>query len=333
MTGIKPNKNNFEKCSNFTPSIERRKNSNDTAKAGASGIVGDNMLEPGGVIAFDKLPCEKVYQGSNNTWIVLGRDRPGTEVSGYGGLGDDSAGAIDIVVGRMGPRPQCGVWAAPDFFQDAARIHISQKTDIDENFGLATGKVGASFARSGIGIKADEVRVVAREGIKLVTGTDFENSLGGVTDLQLGVDIIANNDDTELQPMVKGDNLVFALNYIVGLIDKTLGIMTNILKSQMEFNSKISSHYHDITYFWSTPTSTSGTAIGAGATAMTTQMEKGILDLQGMKTNISNFYPSYLRDNPELINQQLLTERTQVANKNAPKSKGRYILSKYNNVN
>jgi len=140
MTGINPNKNNFDKCSNFTPSVERKKNSNDTAKANASGVVGDNMLEPGGVISFDRVPSEKVYQGSNNTWIVLGRDRPGTEVSGYGGLGDDGAGAIDIVVGRMGPRPQCGVWVAPDFFQDAARIHISQKTDIDENFGLATGR-------------------------------------------------------------------------------------------------------------------------------------------------------------------------------------------------
>jgi hypothetical protein len=258
-------------------------------------------------------------------------------------MGDDGAGSIDIVVGRGGSKPDCSKWHAPDFFEDAARIHISQKTAIDENFKLAAGKVGFSHKkdpadrtkgpRSGIGIKADEVRVIAREGIKLVTGTDFLNSLGGAADMQTGVDIIANNDDTDLQPMVKGDNLVFALNYIVGLIDKTLGIMTNTLKAQMEFNSKIGSHYHDVTSFWSTPTSTSGTAIGASATSMTTLMEKGILDLQGMKTNISNFYPSYLRNNPELINKQLETERAQVANKNGPKSKGRYILSKYNNVN
>jgi hypothetical protein len=324
MAGIKPNKNNFDKRSNFTPSTERKKNSSDAAKADALGIAGDNMLEPGGVIAFDRLPSEKVYQGSNNSWIILGRDRPGTELSGYGALGDDGAGSVDIVVGRMGPRPQSGVWAAPDFFQDAARIHISQKTDIDENFGLASGKVGHSFGRSAIGIKADSVRIIAREGIKLVTGTDFENSLGGVTDLKQGIDIIANNDETELQPMVKGDNLVFALNYIVDLIDETLSIMTSILKSQMEFNSKVSSHYHDITYFWSTPTSTSGTAIGAGATAMTTQMQEGISSLQFMKSNIANFYPQYLRDNPQLI----LNRENQL-----PSTTDKYILSKHNNVN
>ena len=321
MPGIKPNKNNFDKCSNFTPSVERRKNSNDAAKANASGVAGDNMLEPGGVISFDRLPNEKVYQGSNNTWVVLGRDRPGTEVSGYGGLADDGAGAIDIVVGRMGPRPQCGVWVSPDFFQDAARIHISQKTDIDENFGLATGKVGASFARSGIGIKADEVRVVAREGIKLVTGTDFENSQGGVTDLQLGVDIIANNDDTELQPMVKGDNLVLAIGELCELMDKHLGITTSILEAQMKFNSKVSSHYHDVTYFWSTPTSTSGTAIGAGAESMTKQMQEGITNLNLMKSNIQAFVVEYLRD-------------TISANKQRrDQSTDKFILSKYNNVN
>ena len=321
MAGIKPNKNNFDKCSNFTPSVERKKNSNDAAKANASGVVGDNMLEPGGVISFDRLPSEKVYQGSNNTWIVLGRDRPGTEVSGYGGLSDDGAGAIDIVVGRMGPRPQCGVWVAPDFFQDAARIHISQKTDIDENFGIAPGRVGESKSRSGIGIKADEVRLIAREGIKLVTGTDFENSQGGVTDLQLGVDIIANNDDTELQPMVKGDNLVLAMGELCELMDKHLGITTSILEAQMKFNSKVSSHYHDVTYFWSTPTSTSGTAIGAGAESMTKQMQEGITNLNLMKSNIQAFVVEYLRD-------------TISANKQRrDQSTDKFILSKYNNVN
>jgi len=323
MSGIKPNKGK-EGLGDFSISQDRNDGVPDAIRADSLGVGGDHLLEAGGAISFQKLPSEKVVVGANNSWIVLGRDRPGKEFSGYGGLSDHGAGSIDIVVGRMGPRPQCGVWVAPDFFQDAARIHISQKTDIDENFGLATGRVGASFARSGIGIKADEVRVVAREGIKLVTGTDFENSQGGVTDLQLGVDIIANNDDTELQPMVKGDNLVFALHYMVDLIDETLSIMTSILKSQMEFNSKVSSHYHDVTYFWSTPTSTSGTAIGAGATAMTTQMQDGISSLQFMKSNIANFYPQYLRDNPQLISNR---------ENQLPPGTDKYILSKYNNVN
>ena len=46
-------------------------------------------------------PCEKVISGMNNTWIVLGRDRPGPKVSGHGGAAETRAGAIDFVVGRV----------------------------------------------------------------------------------------------------------------------------------------------------------------------------------------------------------------------------------------
>lgn len=56
------------------------------------------------------------------------------------------------------------------FQTDAARIYISQLTDIDANFGIDPGKTGYMKERSGIGIKADGVRVIGREGIKLITG-------------------------------------------------------------------------------------------------------------------------------------------------------------------
>ena len=38
--------------------------------------------------------------------------------------------------------------------------------------------MGNSIARSGIGIKADSVRIIGREGIKIVTGDREGNSLG-----------------------------------------------------------------------------------------------------------------------------------------------------------
>ena len=62
------------------------------------------------VPAFNKAPCEKVLEGQNNTFIVLGRDRPGSQLASvkpstqkargpYGPRGFHGAGAIDIVVG------------------------------------------------------------------------------------------------------------------------------------------------------------------------------------------------------------------------------------------
>src|SRR5690606_205536 len=150
-------------------------------------------------------------------WIVLGRDRPGSRITGYGGRGDTQAGSIDLVVGRGSWLAKSHnddgekMYAEPNFDFDAARIHVSQKTDIDKNFNLVPGNVGDSRTRSGIGIKADGVRIIGREGIKLVTGVDRVNSQGGDIESVRGVDIIANNDDRDLQPLVKGNNLTEAL--------------------------------------------------------------------------------------------------------------------------
>ena len=125
------------------------------------------------------MPPSKIPVATNasqTAQIILGRDRPCDLVSGYGGMkGAQRASAIDLVVGRKsaandgkGPEPNQPV--DNDFAQDAARIYISETTDIDVNFGLSAGKHGYVKARSAIGIKADHVRLIGREGIKIVTG-------------------------------------------------------------------------------------------------------------------------------------------------------------------
>ena len=50
--------------------------------------------------------------------------------------------------------------------------------------------------RSGIALKADGVRLIGREGIKLVTGVDSINSQGGTIEYAKGIDLIAGNDDS-----------------------------------------------------------------------------------------------------------------------------------------
>ena len=68
--------------------------------------------------------------------IVLGTDRPDSVGSGFGGLGAQKANTIDLVVGRMastrkgkGPTPSSKV--DNSFVSDAARIYISQLTNVD----------------------------------------------------------------------------------------------------------------------------------------------------------------------------------------------------------
>ena len=228
---------------------ERIDNTPEDISINYRGIAGDPLSEP--VPGFIQGDCEKpVIKGANNTWMVFGRDRPGSRVSGYGGRGDTQAGAIDIVVGRMGSFGKGFTvdgqreWVDPNIKYDAARIYISQKTDVDENFYLADGKVGNSKTKSAIALKADAVRIVARDGIKLVTRTDAINSQGGQIAEAVGIDLLATNNDEDLQPLVKGGNLKEALERLVTHVDKLNGIVDSLLMYQIAFNEELTHHTH-----------------------------------------------------------------------------------------
>ena len=213
-----------------------------------SGVSNSHLVEANP--SFTQTASEKVLQGKHNTMIVLGRDRPRGITSGYGGRGNSHSGCIDIIAGMSGMLArevnknniQVTTDKSPEL--DAARNYISQRTDVDDNFNLADGFVGNSKTKSGIVIKADGVRIVAREGIKLVTGTDVYNSQGIRVDSISGIDLIAGNLDQDLQPIPKGYNLERALNDTIDLVADLSGIVLNMLKSYGELAAAIGTHTH-----------------------------------------------------------------------------------------
>lgn len=204
-------------------------------------------------------------KNSQNSGITFTRDRPSHYCSGRGGRGESGASTIDIVVGyqssfdksKLPPllHPHDEHVVDPDFFADAARIYISQKTDVDFNFGLSPGTKGSPGIEgekrpsSAIAIKADSVRVIARENIKLITGTDVFNSQGGKVISPGGVDLIAGNEVGEQQPIPKGDNLAAALERIVTHLDQVTGIVQAFLTHQMNYNEVLADHFH-LSPFW-----------------------------------------------------------------------------------
>lgn len=249
--------------------VQKRLNNADPEQLSyAKGIGGDPLEEP--LPNYVQTSAEEIISGKNNTYIVLGRDRPGGRMSGYGGRGDTQAGAIDIVVGRMGSRvAECKdggkkIWVDPMLDNDAARIYISQKTDVDYNFKLAPGSIGSPGLApprnfpgpakprptSAIAVKADSVRLIAREGIKIVTeGQNVMNSQATSIKKQVyGVDIIAGNSDVgkdfELQPMVRGKNLQTALTRLTEHVKGLNAIVLRLLKYQHSFNKQLSDHEH-----------------------------------------------------------------------------------------
>jgi len=213
-----------------------------------NGMFNTHVVEA--IPQYNQAESEKVVQGPGNQFIIMGRDRPRGLTSGYGGSGHTHSACIDIIAGLSGIMSRESTTSGEAVLtdkspeHDAARIYISQRTNIDDYFHLSEGTVGKSEAKSGIAIKADDVRVVARNGIKLVTGSDSHEA-SGLPSLSVGgIDLIAGNDDSDLQPLVKGNNLGVALEELADLVTDLNGIMFSMTKTYLQLVSALSVHTH-----------------------------------------------------------------------------------------
>jgi len=224
--------------------------------------------------------------GKTNAEIVFGRDRPGCRLGKY--TGDSGAASIDIVVGRGGSKVGDQLPVDPMFGEDAARIHISQKTDVDTNLKCKEHGQGISKGRSAIALKADAIRLVAREGIKIVTGTDKKNSQGGDIKSVHGISIVAGNIESEVQPVVKGESLTNALKELKELSADLNAIMKQMLQAQMEFNGSLMSHFHYSTVFGNANTP-SDAAVTAGGKVQIEHLQQTMRSLQVHRQNLVNW--------------------------------------------
>ena len=226
----------------------------DNPKIGMNNL---NIIES--VPKFLSAANSTVIKNNHNAFLVLGKDRPASVASGYGGAGSTECASIDMVVGlqAMAPYgPRNNVFANPSMMMDSARVMVSQMTDVDFNFGIVSGKQGTSKGESAAAVKADAVRLIARSGgIKLVTGTDPKNSKGAPLFSISGIELIAGNDDNKrglkgftemnnLQPIPKGDNLELYLEKMMNRIDAIASILSDHMKAQGNLNTLLSSHVH-----------------------------------------------------------------------------------------
>ena len=215
------------------------------------------------------------------SYIVLGTDRPSHLGTGMGASGYSNADAIDMVVGRgqtlknkaatsdeedkdENGLPD-GYIVGPMFTGDAARIYVSSRTNIDQNFGLASAPRDPHNGKkdhplSGIGIKADNVRLIGRNNIKIVTGRNqgFKggeelNSLNGKSPQAGTISLIGGNYTDSgiklaglfqpdgivqsipyLQPGIKGDNLVMCLEALWSYCDMLEGAIYNLCLNNLD---------------------------------------------------------------------------------------------------
>lgn len=229
-----------------------------------TGVYHTHLNEP--VIKYNQAESEKVIQ-KNNSIIIMGRDRPMGVTSGYGAkAGMGNSACIDIIAGPTGiqakevineaelsgigldRKKKIKVVTDKDPSRDAARIYISQRADIDEPeyFNLPDGTIGSQKTRSAILLKADAVRIVARDGgIKLIAGgRDTKNAQGVVTTWAQGINLIGGDGNTPCQPMVKGDNLATCLLDMHLSMKDLFGMINVIQKTLIRFHANFAIHQH-----------------------------------------------------------------------------------------
>ena len=267
-------------------------------------------------VVMTKSPEENLTLGPDNTLISLCRDRP-AEI----GTGKEytSAGAIYLCAGASNaisnktPKDKNGVVlkANRNFNLDASTIYMSANADIDEYFGLAAGYAGKANGTAAIAIKSTNVRVISRNSIKLITRTDVNNENNApISNSINGIELIAGNDDSKLQPIVKGDFLVDGLTDLANRVFKIAETLEHFLKQQADFNTALAKHTHPdpLNILFGIVAGGSPTAVTGGKTLedietkiqgeLTTAFMVGSMlpDVQKHKLNIKNFQEQYLKE-------------------------------------
>ncbi len=204
-----------------------------------------------------------ISSNASNAFIILGRDRNAGVSSGKGGVGWTGASSIDIIAGHMGAWPISRlqdetILSSKDFKNDASRIYLSHMADVDSYFeipkvqavmGTDICELEHSDGFATAAVKSDTVRLIARENIKLVTFHKAISSQGlrttkGGIDIMAGCDVMGMNPGMNLQPMVKGNNLIDLLKAIIEKVDEVQNNLTNFMNIQKNINDILSKHTH-----------------------------------------------------------------------------------------
>ena len=208
-------------------------------------------------VPFNSAAGENVMS-MGDSYIVMTKDRPkGTTSGNFRGT---NCSAIDIVTGRVASKRKQTLEknpkfkANPSFKFDAARIYVCERTDIDDNFDIQDSGTPPARNKSAIGIKADGVRVLAREGIKIISGLDATNSRDQLKAALYGISLIGGYSaisgpqhggmEMELQPLVKGDNLLLALKTLqkqTAYLDTQFSLIHKII---IQIQQSLSAHMH-----------------------------------------------------------------------------------------
>jgi hypothetical protein len=237
-------KQSAEGFQNKTQQNLKQINLNKKANVYGSGVNGSEIL--------DSEPSYNFEQGSsvfknNGSYIVLGKDAPNGPGTGNSKLGARCA-TIDIMCAPasavVDAAKNSNLFVNSNFSADAARIYVSEFTDLDEITGIPKTKLSFE-SRSGIAAIADNVAVKGRLGVKIATSPNGEyNSKSGKISSGTGIELIANSNEKDLQPLVKGENLEKALESIYERLQALHEAVMDTTLQNIKLTAALAAHTH-----------------------------------------------------------------------------------------
>lgn len=281
--------------------------------------------------------------------IVVGRGAP-FPVQSYDN-GPVTMGPLYKTIKVDPAKIELDIGTHPGYMMDAARIYISQMCDPDSYFGLSPINLlqfgqTLNFGQpvfgldqkledrkeggpnpgltdvSAIVVKADKVRLHARQNIKIVTkGAEEQfNSQGkSIVSDDIGIHLVAGNgkdikgNNLPQHPMLLGSNVVAAFDATITLIEELTRTLDNFLSIQQRFNEKVSFHMH---HAGSGPTLGDFVLQLYGPVTMLETLTKGQLQTYFGNINLSTFKNRFLSPATKEIDGH-----------------NNYICSNYNTVN
>ena len=289
------------------------------------------------VLGRDRAPFRKTTDGKT--------EKAGTNpldietVSGYSDF--MGAGAIDMVVGRGAPYPVESILVGgnkvplnlPPLYltrddlklkgtnlrdgsthdgtvMDAARIYISQMSDIDDYFAIKQATVPIDRGpSSAIMLKADKLRMHSRRDIKIVAGGDKGTNIdsNGFEITETGkIHLIAGNGRYgPQQPIPVGHNLAECLEEVMGTVQGVLELLNNFLLTQKTLNGILS----NAVYVTAVGPSTQNPLAQSQNVVSTIEMQRDMIQIHAQKfINIPSLINNYLKPSgPKYINSRHTT--------------------------
>ena len=203
---------------------------------------------------YNKAEAEVIYKKANS-YIILGRDRMGGLSHGFGGIGTPNSNAIDIVVGigsSFSDGAEKGKYLSPidylnkDHKRDAARVYISQRTDLDSHFEERMGFQYNDTSKkgvSGVAIKADTLLLQGRRNVKIKAyPSDPRETDAHESELSnFRIELIAG---AKLEPVVKGEKLLSFLKKITKQMSSNRAAIMTLTKEYIKLRGQLMLHTH-----------------------------------------------------------------------------------------